>query len=360
MFRKCIINIEPYRPGKPVKEVERELGITDSYKLASNENMLGPSPKAISAIKKYLKELNYYPDGSGHYLRDSLSKMLNVNPNQIMLGNGSDELLQIIAMCFIEPGDEAIVSPQGFIRYPMVVDVMNGKNVFVDMKDYRYDLQKMLSSITDKTKVIFIANPNNPTGTIVTADEMNEFMAKIPQHIVVVLDEAYYEFTNKKIIPDSLKYISNSLRVITLRTFSKIYGLAGLRIGYAVSTPEIIQNMNKVRCPFNVNSLAEIGAIAAIDDKKYIEKTQKLMSKEKKYIYKELDKLKVKYLPSETNFILIHSGDRSQSIFESLLKEGVIVRPMGMYKLGEWLRITIGTHIMNKKFINKFAALHSK
>ncbi len=357
MFRKNIVNIIPYRQGKPIKEVERELGIKDCYKLASNENLLGPSKKALNAIKKNLNEINYYPDGSGYYLRNALSSKLNVAPNQVILGNGSDELLQIIGLTFINPMDEVIVSPEGFIRYPMIVDIMNGKNVFVPMKNYKYNLSAMLEKINNKTKIIFIANPNNPTGTAVYAAEMNSFMNKIPENVVVVLDEAYYEFIEKSKFSDSLKYISQDRNVIIIRTFSKMFGLAGLRIGYAISTPLIIENMNKVRCPFNVNSIAEIAAIAALDDNEHIKETNKMITAEKKYLYRELEKIGLKFLSSETNFILIHIGKNAIPVFESLLKEGIIVRPMGVYGLGEWLRVTIGTHQMNLKFIKKLKSL---
>ncbi|MBI4652259.1 histidinol-phosphate transaminase [Candidatus Desantisbacteria bacterium] len=357
MYRKNILNIEPYRPGKPVKEVERELGIAGSYKLASNENLLGPSPRALLVIKKHLKNLNYYPDGSCYYLRNALSERLKINPDQIVLGNGSDELLQIIGLTFINPGDEAIISPEGFIRYPMIVNIMDGKNVFVNMKEHIYDLKAMLDHVNEKTKIIFIANPNNPTGTAVYKNEMDDFINKISDNVVVVLDEAYYEFTDKNKFPDSLQYLNNNKKVIVLRTFSKIYGLAGLRIGYALTTKKIAEYMNKVRCPFNVNSLAELGALSALDDDKYVAKTIKLINKEKKYLYSKIDKINIKYLPSETNFILINFGAKAAYIFNSLLQEGIIVRPMGMYNLPEWLRVTIGTHPMNQKFIEKLKVL---
>ncbi|MBI5207939.1 MAG: histidinol-phosphate transaminase [Candidatus Firestonebacteria bacterium] len=357
MYRKCILNIEPYRPGKPIKEVERELGLKNCYKLASNENLLGPSKKALVSIKNSFKEINYYPDGSGYYLRNEISRRLEIPPDQILLGNGSDELLQIIGLTFINPLDEVIVSREGFVRYQMVVDIMDGKNVFVNMKDHYYDLQAIIKSITNKTKLIFIANPNNPTGTAIYANEMNEFIDKIPDNIVVVLDEAYYEFTDKKKFPDSLSYIRQNKKVIVLRTFSKVYGLAGLRLGYALSLPEIVKNMNKVRCPFNVNSIAEIAAISALNDREHLKKTQNIIKEEKKFLYTELDKIGVKYLRSETNFILMYLGNTALSIYESMLRSGIIIRPMEMYNLSEWLRVTIGTHYMNQKFIKKLKKL---
>lgn len=343
-----IKNLKPYEPGKPVEELERELGITGSVKLASNENPAGPSSLAIKVLREGLDDLNRYPDGSCYYLRNALSEKLCINPDELLFGNGSNELIELAVRTFLNPGDEAIMAHPSFVVYPAVVQAAKGENIIVPLKDLRHDLGSMASKITDKTRIVFIANPNNPTGTINTKAEMDSFMGRVPEGLLVIVDEAYYEYVSSSEYADSMKYFRRGKDILILRTFSKIYGLAGLRIGYGIAQSEIIREMNKVRQPFNVNALAQRAALAALNDKKHIERVQGINERGKKYLYKSLDSLKVNFVPTEANFIYVDfKHDIAVHIYNELLKEGVIVRPMGPRAL----RITIGLSGENKKLI---------
>ena len=298
-----IKTIKPYVPGKPVEELERELGITDSVKLASNENPAGPSPLAVEALRNNLDDLNRYPDGSCYYLRNTLSEKLRVNPDNLIFGNGSNEIIELAVRTFLAPGYEAIMAHPSFVVYSTIVQAAGGRNVIVPLKDYCHDLDEMASKISDSTKIIFIANPNNPTGTINTKTEFDSFMEKVPNGILLVVDEAYYEYVMSPDYTDSMKYLEQGRDILILRTFSKIYGLAGLRIGYGISQSAINTEMNKIRQPFNINSLAQKAAIAALSDKKHLEKTVGINEEGKKYLYRELAELKLGYMPTEANFI---------------------------------------------------------
>jgi histidinol-phosphate aminotransferase len=343
-----INTINPYVPGKPIEELERELGIAGSIKLASNENPIGPSPLAIKALRKGMNDLNRYPDGSCYYLRQALSESLQVKPEEIIFGNGSNEIIELAVRTFLVPGDEAIMAHPSFVVYSTIVQAVQGKNIIVPLKDWRHDLQEMVSRITKKTKLVFIANPNNPTGTINTRTEMNAFMEKVPEGVLVVVDEAYYEYVTDSEYADSMQYFRKGRNILILRTFSKIYGLAGLRIGYGTAGAEIIAAMNRVRQPFNINSLAQKAAVAALRDEKHLAKTKLVNEKGKKYLYKNLDALKIAYVPTDANFIYIHLKDKTApQIYDSLLKKGVIIRPMG----NNAIRVTIGLPEENKRFI---------
>jgi histidinol-phosphate aminotransferase len=344
-----IKNITPYTPGKPIEELERELGISGSIKLASNENPLGPSPKAVAAIKRALAGLNRYPDGSGYYLSQALAKKYDVDISQIILGNGSNELIELVVRTFVQPGDEVISADPSFVVYKMITQAAGGTNVVVPLKDSRHDLDAMADRITEKTKIVFIANPNNPTGTMNRSAEMDRFMNRVPDHVIVAVDEAYYEYVTRADYPDSLDYLKAAKNVLALRTFSKIYGLAGLRIGYGITTPEIAELMNKVRQPFNTNSLGQIGAVAALADRKHVEKSIAINSEGKQFLYQSFDRLGMSYLPTETNFILFESPFDGRELYNTLLKTGVIIRPMG----GKKLRVTIGLPDENKRFVNE-------
>ena len=344
-----IKNITPYTPGKPIEELERELGISGSIKLASNENPLGPSPKAVMAIKKAVAGLNRYPDGSGYYLSQALAKKYDVNISQLILGNGSNELIELVVRTFVQPGDEVISADPSFVVYRMIAQAAGGTNVIVPLKDNRHDLDVMADRITERTKIIFIANPNNPTGTMNTTAEMNRLMNQAPDHVIVAVDEAYYEYVTRADYPDSLDYLKAAKNILALRTFSKIYGLAGLRIGYGITTPEIAELMNKVRQPFNTNSLGQIGALAALADRKHVEKSIAINSEGKQFLYQSFDRLGISYLPTETNFILFEAPVDGPELYVTLLKTGVIIRPMG----GKKLRITIGLPDENKRFVNE-------
>ncbi len=344
-----IKNITPYVPGKPLEELERELGITGSIKLASNENPLGPSPKAVSAVKKALEGLNRYPDGSGYYLSQALSKKFNVDISQIILGNGSNELIELAIRTFVQPGDEVISAEQSFVVYRMVTQAVGGTNIIVPMKDDRHDLDAMADRITDKTKLIFIANPNNPTGTMNTQAEMDRLMNRVPDHVIVATDEAYFEYVTHADYPDSLDYLKSGKNVLALRTFSKIYGLAGLRIGYGLTTASIAEFMNKVRQPFNTNTLGQIGALAALSDRRHVERSIASNNEGKQFLYQSFTQMGVPFIKTETNFIMFETPFDAKELYERLLKTGVIIRPMG----GKRLRVTIGLPEENKRFVDE-------
>lgn len=342
-----IKNITPYVPGKPIEELERELGISGSIKLASNENPLGPSPKAMTAIKKAVEGLNRYPDGSGFYLSQALAKKYGVEISQVVLGNGSNELIELLVRTFVQPGDEVVSADPSFVVYKMITQAASGVNVVVPCKDMRHDLDAMAERITPKTRIVFIANPNNPTGTINTTIEMDRFMARVPDHVIVAVDEAYFEYATHADYPDSLDYLKESKNIIALRTFSKIYGLAGLRIGYGITTSEIAELLNKVRQPFNTNSLGQIGALAALSDRKHVEKSVAVNNEGKQFLYHAFQRLGVSYVPTETNFILFESSRDAKELYNALLKTGVIIRPMGAKRL----RVTIGLPEENARFV---------
>lgn len=348
-----IRNLVPYSPGKPIEELERELGIKGSIKLASNESPLGPSRKAIEAIKDALQNLHRYPDGGGYYLRKALSERYEVELDQIILGNGSNEVIEIFVRTFLRPGDEAIMANPSFVVYPMAVQAAYGRDVIVPLKDGRHDLEGMMRKVTDKTRIVFIANPNNPTGTINTRSEFDSMMKELPEDILVIVDEAYHEYVTSRDYPDTMRYLREGRNIIILRTFSKIYGLAGLRIGYGITKKELVDEMNKVRQPFNTNSLAQIGALAALSDHKHVEEGRRINEEGKRYLYKEFESMDIKYLPTEANFIYIEIEENASGLYERLLKDGVIVRPMGERNL----RVTIGLPEENKRFIKAFRKL---
>ena len=342
----------PYVPGKPVEKLEREIGIRDAVKIASNENPLGPSPLAEKAIKEAIHSLNRYPDGDAFYLKEKLSEKLDISPETLIFGNGSNDVIDIAARTFMKPGDEAIFGEYAFIVYPICTQAVGAKAVVSPMPDYTHDLRDMYTRITEKTKIIFIANPNNPTGTMVSRNEFEWFLDKVPEDILVLMDEAYFEYVDDKDYPNSLEYQNTGKSIITVRTFSKIYGLAGLRLGYGVAHQDIISNMQRVRQPFNTNSLSQVGAIAALDDAEHIERTKRVNNEGLTYVTNELEKLDIPYVPSFANFVLIDLNDNPMPAYNSLLKEGVIVRPVIGYGLKTHLRVTIGAPEENDNFIS--------
>jgi histidinol-phosphate aminotransferase len=343
-----IKSIKPYVPGKPVEELERELGIQDSVKLASNENPAGPSPQAIKALRKGIGGLNRYPDGDCYYLREALADKLGLSVDELIFGNGSNEVIELAVRTFMGPDDEAVMAHPSFVVYSMIVQAVKGKNIIVPLREWRHDLDAMASAITDRTKIIFIANPNNPTGTINTASEMDLFMKRVPDGVLVVVDEAYYEYVSSPDYAENMDYFRQGRDVLVLRTFSKIYGLSGLRIGYGMAKAGIITEMNKVRQPFNVNSLAQSAALAALDDEKHLERSRGINDRGKKYIYKGLRSLGISYVPTEANFIFItFKNNITAELYKELLEKGVIVRPMGPRDV----RVTIGLAGENKKLI---------
>ena len=351
LIRPNIEKIKPYIPGKPIDEVARELGLKTIYKMASNENALGASPKAILAMKENLDKVFYYPDGSAYSLKKKLSEKLGFSTDHFILGNGSNDVIEIIAKAFLCPDDEIILSDQAFVVYKLVAALMDVKTTFVALKNYTHDLKAMADKVTSRTKLIVICNPNNPTGTMNDKHEFAEFMKSIPESVMVVVDEAYYEYVTREDYPDSLDYLKAGRNIIVLRTFSKIYGLAGLRIGYGISKPEFILEMNKIRQPFNVNSLAQVAAIAALDDDEHIRRSRENNINGLLYLTEELTKLGFDYVPSSANFILIDVKTSSKDVFNMLMKKGIIVRPMEEYGFPHHIRVTVGRLEENQRFI---------
>ena len=349
--RPGIGNIKPYIPGKPAEEVERDLRITGVIKLASNENPLGPSPKALDAVNKYSKDISVYPDQQCFELNRIIAERLNMPSESIAIGNGSDELMLLAALAYISAGDEVVISLNTFSTYEMVSHLMDASIVRVNLKNYTYDLSAMANAAGEKTKLIFVCNPNNPTGTMNTKKEMDEFISKVSPNTIVVIDEAYGDYVASKDYPDSIKYVKENKNVIVLRTFSKIYGLAGLRVGYAVSRPEIIKFLNLVRLPFSVNRLGQIAAIAALSDLDHLVKSKKNNEEGKAFLYRELDKLGLSYLKTEANFIFINLNSDADEMFMQLMRRGVIIRPLSSFGMPGAIRVTIGTPEQNAKFI---------
>jgi len=351
LFKKNIFKISPYQPGKPIDEVKRELGLRDVIKLASNENPLGPAPAAVNAINKAIKDINRYPDGSCFYLKKTLARKFRLKPSNFIVGNGSDEILDIIVKTFLNEDEEAITSKTTFLEYE-IVSQANGRRIrTVPLVDFKYNLQAIKKAISPKTKLVFIANPNNPTGTYVNKKEVAKFLEGLPKNLIIVFDEAYLEFVDKKDFPKTIELINNK-NIIVLRTFSKIYGLAGLRVGFGVARESFIAAMERVRQPFNVNSLAQSAALGAFNDPGFVKKTRNLVLREKRFLYWALDKMGIDYIPSVANFILINLKKDALTIFKKMLKQGVIVRDMLPYGLKNYIRVTIGTHKENTRFIN--------
>ena len=351
LIRKSVLAVNPYVPGKPIEETKRQLGLKEVIKLASNENSWGASPKAISAIKRSLSGVNRYPDAQGFYLKKQLAGSLGLIPENFVLGNGSDELIDVVIKTFME-ADENIVTSEGtFLEYEIIAQVNDRKVKKAPLCYFKYDLGAMLKLVDKKTKLVFIANPNNPTGTYVTKNEVAQFIKALPESVVVVFDEAYDAFIDVDDYPDSLSYLKKKKNVIILRTFSKAYGLAGLRLGYAIAAPELVAYLERIRQPFNVNLLAQVAGVAALEDKEFLKKTRRLTLEGKDFIYQELSRIGLGYVPSVTNFILIDVGRDSQEVFKSMLKFGVIVRDMRQYGLTNFIRVTIGTQKENQKFL---------
>jgi histidinol-phosphate aminotransferase len=350
LARQNILNTKPYIAGKPIEETKRELGLSEVIKLASNENPIGTSPKAISAMKKALSGVNRYPDSNSFYLKRKIGSRLSVKPENIVLGNGSDELIDIVIKTFVEDGENIVTADVTFLEYEIIAQVQNRRVKKVPLKGFRFDLEAIKSAIGPKTKLVFIANPNNPTGTYVKKAEIEKFFRGLPENVIVVLDEAYDTFIDVKDCPYGIDYFKNN-NLIVLKTFSKAYGLAGLRIGYALCDEGFSRYMEKSRQPFNVNLLAQEAALAALDDVRFLKKTRETVLDGKKYLYQQFKKLKVGYVPSVTNFILVDVKMDCVSVFKELLAHGVIVRDMKQYGLKDYIRVTIGTSSENRKFI---------
>jgi histidinol-phosphate aminotransferase len=351
-FRQEILNIKPYVPGKPIDEVKRELGLTDIIKMASNENPLGPSPKAKQAIVEAVEKLHIYPDGYCFELRRAVAEKVQVDDNQLIFGNGSDEIIKLLAETFLQPGDQVLTGSPSFSEYDYATHLMGGEMVKIPLKNNRFPLEKIAESISSKTKLIFICNPNNPTGTCVSAEEVDRFIAQVPDSVVVIFDEAYNEYVEDENYPDTLKYIKDGKKnVIVLRTFSKIYALASLRIGYGVASPDLIALVSRTREPFNVNSMAQFAAVAALQDREHLELSRKVNSKGKTFLYQAFEDMNLNYIPTEANFIMVDTGKDSKLLFQKMLRKGVIVRTGDIFGMDTYLRVTIGTMEQNQRFI---------
>ena len=352
-----IETIQAYQGGKPIEEVKRELGISDIIKLASNENPLGPSPLAMQAIQESAKQAHFYPDGNAYYLKADLAKHLDVTEDHLILTNGSNEVLQLVGETYLGPGDEVIYAEGAFVVYKLVTTVCGATPVVVPMQNDTHHLSSMAAAITDKTKAIFIANPNNPTGTMVTAAETAQFMAQVPENVLVIFDEAYYEYVTHPDYPRTLPYVMEGRNFIITRTFSKIYGLAGLRIGYGIAPPAIIATMNSVRQPFNCNAVAQAAARAALKDTNYVQKSQELNAAGKVFLYAAFDKLGLRYIKTEGNFIMVFVNQPGADLADSMMKEGVIVREMADYGYPDAIRVTIGKQEENERFLEALTPL---
>lgn len=355
LWKEILSEIKPYEPGKPIEEVERELGLKHVIKLASNENPFPPSEKVIKAITDAARNINRYPDGDCFYMRKALSDKLSINGRNMVFGNGSDEIIVLALRAFIKPGDEVVTADPTFLIYSIASTIEGAKVRIVPMKNLKYDLNAMAKKINEKTKIVFIANPDNPTGSYVTTRELENFIKDLPASVILFIDEAYYEFASGGDYPEALSWaVRNDKNIIITRTFSKAYALAGLRIGYGVSRFDLIEAMNKVREPFNINSLAQIAAIAAMDDEKYMEKTVSFIRSQKERFYEFFSKLKIEYYPSRTNFILFKAKNSSKKEFNDLMKEGVIVREMSAWRLNNFLRVNVGLDTENNKFFEVY------
>lgn len=345
--------IHPYQPGKPIEELERELGISNSIKLASNENPLGPSPAALAAITAATQTLTRYPDGNGFALKNALAKRYQIAPQQITLGNGSNDVLELIARTFVSAQDEVMFSQYAFAVYPLVTQAIGAKAVIAPAKNYGHDLDAMTTLISDKTKLIFIANPNNPTGTMLAAAELKTFLEQVPDTVIVVLDEAYLEYTVQEV--NTVDWLAAHPNLILTRTFSKAYGLASLRVGYSLSDPAVADVINRIRQPFNVNGLALAAATASLSDDSYIQQTKQCNDDGMKQMVTGIQQLGLDSIPSQGNFIAVDVGGPAEKVFQSLLQQGVITRPIANYGLPHHLRVSIGLADENTRFLSALA-----
>jgi histidinol-phosphate aminotransferase len=352
-----ILRLKPYVPGKPIEEAQREYGLTDFCKLASNENALGPSPLALAAIRDAAVNVGLYPDAACYQLTRDLAAHWGVEPENLIIGNGSDEIIQFLGLAFVQPGDEVLTARPSFVRYEAAAVLNGGIPVEVPLRNHRFDLEAMAERLSDRTRVIFIANPNNPTGTMVTRAEVERFLDRVPEQAIVAMDEAYFEYVDSPDFPDSWEYVRQGRNVFVLRTFSKIYGLAGLRVGYGMARPELIRYLHQVREPFNVNSLAQAAACASLRDPDQVERSRRMNREGKAMLEAAFDAMGLPYAPTEANFILVDVKRDSRDIYEALLRRGVIVRTGDVFGLPTHLRVTIGTAAQNERFLQALRAV---
>lgn len=350
-----ILKIKPYVPGKPIDEVRRELGLKSVIKLASNENPYPPSPKVLEAMNKAAREINRYPDGGCFLLRRALAKKFGVDDDQLIFGNGSDEIIVLAVKAFAAKGDDVIIAKPSFLIYEIAATLSGARVHQVPLKDFHYDLDAMKAKISVRTKIIFIGNPDNPAGTYITQRQAEDFLRSVPKTTLVFFDEAYFEYVQAKDYPDTLSLMKKYPNLMTTRTFSKMYGLAGLRVGYGIASREIISILNVLREPFNVNSLAQAAAVAVLGDEAYYRKIARDVNEQRQYLYRSLESMDIAYELSFTNFILVHVGGDSSQVAQGLLKKGVIIRDMAAWGLKGYIRVSIGSASENKRFIKTLA-----
>jgi histidinol-phosphate aminotransferase len=348
-----------YEPGKPIEETARELGVDPGtiIKLASNENPLGPSPKALAAIRAALDQAHLYPDGGGFYLREALAARLQVASENIVLGNGSNEIIEFLAHAFVRPGDDVVMSAYAFVAYKLIAALFDARPIEAASPDYHHDVEAMLKAITPRTRLVIIANPNNPTGTLISQQQIDDFVSHLPENVVAVFDEAYFEFLDHA--PDTMRYVREGKNIVVLRTFSKIHGLAGLRIGYGIARRDLVEVLQKTRQPFNVNSIGLAGALAALSDDAHQRKTKETVDAGRAYLEKEFASMGLKFVPSVANFVMVDVGD-GPSVFKELLASKVIVRPLRGYNLKRWVRISVGTMEQNQRCIEALEEVLAK
>lgn len=350
-IRAEILDLGVYKAGKPIDEVKRELGLEEVIKLASNENPLGCSPKVKEALNDIINETHMYPDASNFELKEAIGKRLGISPEQIFCGTGSDSLIRVICNTFINPGDESIMAEITFPRYEASVKLMGGKVISIPMKNNGLDIEEMVNAITERTKIIWFCNPNNPTGTIFTREELDKVLGKIPPNVVIIMDEAYIEYVTDKNFPDSLELLPKYPNMVILRTFSKAYGLAALRCGYGIVHKELGEYFNRIIGPFDVNLFAQKAAIAALEDEAFLNLVHDTNVKGRDYLYEELDKMRLPYARTNANFIMMNTLVDDKVVFDRLLRAGIIVRPGYLLGMPGWMRVTIGTEVQNHKFI---------
>lgn len=352
LAKKGVQSLQPYQPGKPIDELKRELGLTDIVKLASNENPLGLSPKVKAALKEHLDDLTLYPDGAAFDFKNAIAKKMQVDVNQIVPGNGSNDILDLIGLCFLEPAVSAVYSQYAFIVYPIMVNYLGAEAIEVPAKAWGHDLDAMLAAVQDNTRLVFIANPNNPTGTWITHSELYRFMQAMRKDVIVVLDEAYTEYDQHDDSVDSLSLLKEFPNLIIVRTFSKAYGLAGLRVGFSISSAEIANIINRVREPFNVNTLAQVAAVEVLKDQAYLDKSVSINQQGRAQLEQAFVDMNIEYIPSRGNFITFNTQQDALVVYQKLLKLGVIVRPIVPYGMPQHLRVSIGLPQQNTLFIN--------
>jgi len=358
--RPHLLALAPYPPGRPIEEVQREYGLKRVIKLASNENPLGPSPKALAALRRHAREAHRYPDGNVYYLRQTLSRHLSVAPEQLMFGNGSDELIIWLALTYLSPRGSIIVSQYSFVRYQMAAQLVGARWKTIPLIEWRHDLRAMARAVSPQTQMIFLANPENPVGAMVGREEFERFLKAVPRRVLIVLDQAYFEYVRDKDYFNGIDYIARHPNLVVLRTFSKVHGLAGLRIGYGVAHPQIVADVDRVRPPFNVNRLAQEAAAAAIEDADFVRKSVETNEAGRRYLYGEFERLGLTYVPSQTNFVLVRVGREGldgSAVAQEMMRRGVIVRPMAGFGLRDYVRISIGLPAENRLAMKTLATV---